>query len=98
MVQAAPLTCFALSLTKKAANSPTSSTVLNLPEGCFSSTNLFEAVYLSILSLLEIISICFSINGVKTHPGQIAFDVIPCLAYYKAVALVKPTIPCFAET
>lgn len=27
-----------------------------------------------------------------------AFDVIPCLAYSRAVALVKPTIPCLAET
>lgn len=80
-VQAAPLTCLALSLTKKPVNYPISSTELNFPDGCFSSTSLLAACYVDKLSLLAIISICFYINGVKTHPGQIAFDVIPCLAY-----------------
>jgi hypothetical protein len=35
---------------------------------------------------------------VKTQPGQIAFDVIPFLAYSSATALVNPTIPCLAAT
>ena len=98
MVHAAPLTCLALSLTKNAASYPTSSTELNLPEGCFSSTNFLAAVSFSTLSLLAIMSICFSINGVKTQPGQMALEVIPCLAYSRAVALVNPIIPCFDET
>ena len=98
MVNAAPLTCLAFSLTKKHANSPISSGLLNFPDGCFSSTSFFEACSIVILSLLEMISICFSISGVNTHPGHMAFDVIPCLAYYRAVAFVNPIIPCFADT
>ena len=98
IVQAAPLTCLALSLTKKAVSSPTSSTELNFPDGCFYSTNFFEACSFVRLSLLAMISICFWIKGVKTQPGQMAFEVIPCLAYSRAVALVNPIIPCLEAT
>ncbi len=40
--------------------------------------------------------ICFSTNGVRTKPGQITFDLIPCLAPSLATAFARPTMPCFA--
>jgi hypothetical protein len=80
------------------ASAPISSGTLKLAVGCFYSIKALDASSLDNFLFSAIISICFWIRGVKTNPGQIALIVMPFLAFYKALALVKPTIPCLAAT
>ena len=42
--------------------------------------------------------ICFSANGVQTYPGLMQLQVILKVASSRAAVLVRPAIPCFAET
>ena len=95
---APPVHCRALFEQRKTAKAPRSYGRLKVPEGCFSSINILEAYSILVLFAFALIYICFSINGVKTKPGQIALQVIPVLAFSRATALVKPITPCLAAT
>ena len=97
-VYCAPVTCLAKSEHKYVAIPPMSYGTLNWPDGCFSETNFLVACSLVIFSLFSMISICFWINGVNTHPGHMTLHVIPEPAVSKATALVNPTSPCLAAT
>ena len=88
----------ALWVQRKVARAPMSSGVPKLPEGCLSATNAWLASAFEIFLCSAMISICFWMSGVKMNPGQMALTVTPERAFYSAVALVNPTMPCLAAT
>lgn len=52
----------------------------------------------SLMACLSSLTFCFSVSGVLTHPGHIAFAVIPILAPSSASTFVKPIRPCLEAT
>src|SRR5579883_59632 len=94
----APVILRAPSAQRLRARKPTSSTVVKVPDGCFSSKSLRVASACAIPSALAFASICASTNGVNTQPGQIALQVIPDPAVSSATTFVNPTSPCLADT
>ena len=80
------------------AVAPNGAGVGNRPIGIFSLTNCRLASSTEIPAASARAFTCTSTNGVSTHPGQIALQVIPSFASSIAPTFVNPTSPCFAAT
>ena len=98
MFQATPRTLLAALEQKNTASAPSSSGVVNCMEGSFSPSSSLVASSLLMPSACALASTCFCTSGVSTHPGQIALQVTPVVAFSSAVTFVRPTMPCLAAT
>ena len=67
-------------------------------DGCFSSTCSMAAASRDRPCSAALASICLSIKGVRTLPGQMALQVISNSAISRVTSLVRPRMPCLAAT
>src|SRR5208282_1151547 len=95
---AVPVMVSAAGLHRNSTSPANCSTVTKECIACFSATISLASCSTGLPEALARAWICFSTSGVLTQPGQKALQVMPSLAVSSAVTLVKPMMPCLAET
>ena len=98
MERGAPVMVQAASEQRKTARAPMLSGVVNWGMGCFSVSMAWATSSAGRSSDWARRSIWAWTRGVRTHPGQMAFTVMPVSASSMAPTLVRPTRPCLAAT
>ena len=93
-----PVSALLGKLARKTAMAATSSVEVNSPSTVSRSITFLMTSSSVIPSCRACSGICFSTNGVRTKPGQITCDLMPCLAPSLATALASPRMPCFVAT
>src|SRR5262249_41222564 len=95
---ATPRICAAASEQRNVTAAPICSGVAHPSDGCFSARSACFASSRDRPRAAAMSSICFCTSGVRTHPGQIALQVMPVVAVSSATTFVRPSTPCLAAT
>src|SRR6266404_4520256 len=94
----APVIWAASSLQRNSARAATCSEVTNSLVGCAASSTSLMTCSFVMLRAFMVSGICFSTSGVQTYPGLMQLQVILKVASSSATVLVRPAIPCLADT
>src|ERR1700687_473068 len=94
----APVICAASSPQRNNASAATCSEVTNSLVGCAASNTSWMTCSLVMLRAFMVSGICFSTSGVQTYPGLMQLQVILKVASSSATVLVRPAMPCLADT